>query len=80
MPRQATQAFLLALLLALSAAAADPKEDWWTAARKGDAPAVQTLLDKGIDVNAKTRYGATALWFAAYKGHLDVVKVLLERT
>jgi outer membrane protein assembly factor BamB len=49
------------------------------AARSGDAAQVGSLLDKGVDVNAKGRYGATALFFAADKGHLDVVKLLIAR-
>ena len=49
------------------------------AARKGDAAAVTKLLDEGVDVNTKFRYGATALSFAADHGHLEVVKVLLAR-
>jgi outer membrane protein assembly factor BamB len=43
-----------------------------------DADQVKALLAKGIDVNAKTDYGATALHFAASKGHLEIVKILLE--
>ena len=49
------------------------------AARSGDAAQVAALLDKGVDVNAKGRYGATALFFAADKGHLEVVKLLVAR-
>ena len=37
------------------------------------------ILDKGADVNAKARYGATALFFAADKGRLETVKLLVER-
>jgi hypothetical protein len=49
------------------------------AARKGDAAAVKKLLDGGVDVNTKFRYGTTALSFACDRGHLDVVKLLLDR-
>lgn len=49
------------------------------AARKGDAPAVTALLDKGADVNARFRYGTTALFKASERGHVEVVKVLLAR-
>src|SRR5262245_53029070 len=49
------------------------------AVRKGDAAAVTALLDKGADVNAKFRYGQTALFKAAEKGHAAVAKVLLDR-
>ena len=51
----------------------------WEAARKGDAAAAQALLDKGADVNAKFRYGTTALFKAAERGHTEVVKLLLAR-
>src|SRR5262245_15265781 len=66
------------LLGAVASACAGGADDWWTAARKGDAAALKALLAKGADVNAKTDYGATALSFASDKGHVEVVKVLLE--
>ena len=49
------------------------------AARKGDVATVTKLLDEGVDVNSKFRYGATALSFAADHGQLEVVKVLIAR-
>lgn len=52
-------------------------EQLWEAARKGDAVAVEALLKKGANVNAKFRYDATALSYASDKGHTEVVKVLL---
>jgi ankyrin repeat protein len=77
---------LLALLVALAASAlaqGDPKqqlnEQLYEAARRGDAVEVKALLDKGADVNAKFRYGATALFKAAERGHAEVVRLLLER-
>jgi Ankyrin repeats (3 copies) len=54
-------------------------DQFFEAVRKGDAPAVTALLDKGADVNAKFRYGTTALFKAAERGHLEVVKILLAR-
>jgi ankyrin repeat protein len=79
-----TLAALFALALAAPAAAqADPKqtlnEQLYEAARKGDAAEVRAVLDKGADVNAKFRYGATALFKAAERGHTEVVKLLIER-
>lgn len=78
-----TLAALLALALALTAVAQDPKqalnEQLYEAARKGDAAEVKALLDKGADVNAKFRYGATAIFKAAERGHTEVVKLLIER-
>ncbi|MBC8030539.1 MAG: ankyrin repeat domain-containing protein [Pyrinomonadaceae bacterium] len=76
--------FLFVLLvLPVAAPAQDSKQQLndklWEAARAGDAAAVTALLDKGADVNAKFRYGATALFKAAERGNVEVVKVLLAR-
>jgi len=49
------------------------------AVRKGDVAAVTAALDKGADVNAKFRYGTTALFKAAERGNVEVAKVLLDR-
>ncbi len=54
-------------------------DEFWEAVRKGDLAAVTALLDKGADVNAKFRYGATALFKAAERGHTEIVKLLLAR-
>ncbi len=53
-------------------------EALWAAARKGDIAAIEQVLKAGVDVNAKTPYGATALSFAVDRGHLDVVRFLLS--
>jgi len=47
--------------------------------RKGDVAAVTAALDRGADVNAKFRYGTTALFKAAERGNAEVTKVLLDR-
>jgi ankyrin repeat protein len=52
-------------------------EELLNAAKKGDLPAVRSLLARGADVNAKTRYGQTPLMLAADKGAVEVVKALL---
>jgi ankyrin repeat protein/uncharacterized protein DUF3471 len=72
---------LLALLFAQGTTGPkqDLNEQLFEAVRKGDAAAVTTLLDKGADVNAKFRYGQTALFKAAEKGYADVAKILLDR-
>jgi ankyrin repeat protein len=49
------------------------------AARKGDAVIVKKLLDEGVDVNTKYRYGATVLAYACDRAHVEVVKLLIER-
>lgn len=76
--------FLCSLILfPFLQATQDPKQalndQLFEAVRKGDATAVTTLLDKGADVNAKFRYGQTALFKAAERGFANVVKVLLDR-
>jgi hypothetical protein len=69
-----------AAVRAQSAAATSDKADALSeAARKGDTATVKKLLDEGVDVNTKFRYGATALSYACDRGHVDVVKLLLER-
>src|SRR6185295_17562770 len=81
------RAFVIAFsLLGTSGVAAfqDPAPDspagkFWAAARRGDAAEVKKQLDAGVDVNTPFRYGATALTYACDRGHLDVVKLLLER-
>ena len=71
---------LFFLLAALQISfAQDAGDELFNAARRGDAAAVKALLDRGVDVNTKFRYGATALSYASDKGHLEVVKLLLER-
>jgi hypothetical protein len=65
--------------LAQSSAPSDKTDALAEAARKGDAAVVKKLLDEGVDVNTKYRYGATALSYACDRGHLDVVKLLIER-
>lgn len=54
-------------------------EEVLTAARKGDLPAVKSLLDKGAALEAKSRYGQTPLFFAARGGHEELVKFLLAK-
>lgn len=54
-------------------------DQFYEAVRQGDVTAVTKLLDQGVDVNARFRYGATALFKAAERGHTEVVKLLLAR-
>ena len=58
--------------------AQEKEQKLWAAAKKGDVTLVKSLLDAGIDANAKTNYGATAITFAADRGHVEVVRTLLE--
>jgi hypothetical protein len=66
------------LLVAVSFAFAQTDE-LFDAARRGDVAAVRTALDKGVPVDATWRYGQTALFIAAGRGHTEVVRLLLAR-
>ncbi|REJ73486.1 MAG: hypothetical protein DWQ36_06745 [Acidobacteria bacterium] len=56
-----------------------PEETLWAAARGGDLLGVQQQVAAGVAVDAKDRYGATALFKAAAAGHGTLVAWLLER-
>lgn len=49
------------------------------AARMGKLDAVKFLVDKGTNVNPKTKGGSTPLMEAAMWGNLDVVKYLISK-
>src|SRR2546421_5619092 len=72
-------AILLAILVGTASVAQTNQslDQLWEAARTGDAATVKELLAKGVDVNARFRYGQTALFKAAERGNTEVVKVLL---
>ena len=75
--------FLFSLLALFAQSPAPSKQELndqlYEAVRKGDAAAVTAALDRGADVNAKFRYGATALFKAAERGNAEVAKVLIDR-
>jgi hypothetical protein len=79
------QFFLVIFLLlgSISALGQSTKQElndkFWEAVRRGDLAATTALLDQGADVNAKFRYGTTALFKAAERGHVEIVKLLLAR-
>jgi hypothetical protein len=65
--------------LAQSSSPSDKADALAEASRRGDGAIVKKLLDEGVDVNTKYRYGATALSYACDRGHFDVVKLLVDR-
>ncbi len=69
---------LLFQLIPLGVIAQNLNDELIAAARKSNVDAVKALLAKGADVNAKTEYGATPLFFACDRGNAEIVKILLE--
>jgi ankyrin repeat protein len=47
-------------------------------AEHGDYNEVKRLLEKGVDVNAQDKEGATALMYASKAGSTDVVNLLID--
>ncbi|MEM7783320.1 MAG: PQQ-binding-like beta-propeller repeat protein [Planctomycetota bacterium] len=53
--------------------------EFWAAARNGALEKVKQAVESGLEVDVKTQYGATALFFACDQGHLEVVRFLLDK-
>ena len=69
-----------AILIATTLAYADDLgDDLLAATRKGDITQVKVLLDKGANIDSKTRYNQTPLFFACDRGNLEIVKLLVDR-
>jgi hypothetical protein len=62
--------------LLTTTAFADPIHD---AAMNGDIAGVTTELHKGVDVNAKDKWGGTPLHWAANRGHEEVAELLIAK-
>ena len=54
------------------------KPEFERAAISGDVLALETLLGAGTDIDARDRYGQTALMLAAHHGRLQAVETLLR--
>ncbi|HJO05662.1 MAG TPA: PQQ-binding-like beta-propeller repeat protein [Acidobacteriota bacterium] len=70
---------LLLLSLVPGWAAPQDVEALHAAVRDGAAERVRALLDAGVPVDAANEYGTTALFFAADRGDVALVRLLLER-
>ncbi|MGH9337053.1 MAG: ankyrin repeat domain-containing protein, partial [Vicinamibacteria bacterium] len=69
----------LVFLAAVSSSTEAPLGDLGSAALRGDAEAVRSLLDRGADFEAKTRIGSyTPLHVASRGGHVPIIRMLLE--
>ena len=79
----AKSAVLFGIALVLAGAAPSPGApvadgiEIIEAARRGDAEAVRSLLDQGVDVNEARGDGMTALHRAAERGHAEVAELLI---
>ena len=51
---------------------------WQRAVREGDFAAAKALLESGAEIDARDRYGQTALMLAAHHGHQALVELLIE--
>jgi len=67
--------YLILVLLFLMTGCATPLRQ---TVEKGDINGVKALLDQGADVN-ESFYGETALMLASGYGHIEIVKMLLDR-
>ena len=69
------------LLAAWPAAWAQDRQtrDFWEACRNGNLPVIREMLDNGADINSRFDGGMTPLVSAAMRGHLEAVKLLVER-
>jgi len=73
-------AVILCFWLVPSAEAGDREDNLVNLAGKGDVDGVRSLLDQGVNVNAKdSALGCTALVYAAQWDKPDVVQLLLAR-
>lgn len=70
--------FLLSVVLCTNIFAQSNDELFWKAAKNNDVETLKALLEKGVNVNSTTEYGATALTYAAGKDNLETIKFLLE--
>ena len=50
---------------------------WEDAIKHGDVQRIQDLLKRGADVDARDRYGQTALMLAAHAGRRELVEALI---
>src|SRR5215510_2362976 len=75
-----TSALMIAMISIASGQGTQAANDaLWEAARAGDTAKITAALAQGANVNAKSRYDVTALFFAASSGRLEAVKLLVSR-
>jgi ankyrin repeat protein len=55
------------------------EEDYFNATENGNLDKLKECIRKGVDKEAKDKYGWTALHHASFDGHLEIVKYLIEK-
>ena len=70
---------LASLFIASSVGAGELEDKLIQSAQRGDIKDVQTLLDKGANINMPDSYKRTALMRASDRGHANVVRLLIDR-
>jgi hypothetical protein len=58
-------------------------QDWlnarlWESSKRGEKEAAELLIKDGVDINSADSSGRTALMFAAWHGHTDICRLLME--
>ena len=88
-----TKTFVIILILVLAAliissCATTPKTNegrdvnqivFFLSVMSGDYSQVKNSIKEGADVNVRNRWGETALLWASYVGHTEVVELLIEK-
>lgn len=69
---------LLAALVLLGSEVAADSNALFRAVEDGDKETVRTLIDNGVDVNERNRFGSFALNSAAVKNNLELLRLLLD--
>lgn len=77
--RQFILLFLVMIVSAGLACAADLDKGFAKAVAAGDLAMIRTLLDQGIDINAKNKEGETALMLACLEGRTEVARLFIEK-
>ncbi|MDA2929700.1 ankyrin repeat domain-containing protein [Acidobacteria bacterium AH-259-O06] len=78
MPNKTIITILLGLLIPIPAFAQDVNTQLIKAAQDGQTEEVRSLLEAGVNVDAKDENGMTPLMWAAFGGSAKTVKVLLD--
>ncbi len=66
-------------LTAWQDASKSKEEELLTAARQGDLAKVKVLVEAGVPVDCKNRYGITPLYYAAWGGSEEVARFLISK-